>query len=89
MCISQHNEILLGTYGDFVQQVYKQGEKYALKDYIDRDNEIFNDFYDAQINTLYKDCSGSIWIGTNRAGLDRIDRKKITYRKFESSIQGA
>ncbi|WP_165835896.1 helix-turn-helix domain-containing protein [Marinifilum breve] len=87
MNISQHNEILLGTFGEFIQQVYKEGEKYALKDYINRDNEIFNDFYDAQINVLFKDHSGSVWIGTNRAGLDRIDRKKITYKKYKSDIQ--
>ncbi|WP_321281730.1 two-component regulator propeller domain-containing protein [Marinifilum fragile] len=85
--ISQHNEILLGTLGNFIQQVYKVGESYALKEYINRDNEIFNDFYDAQINVLFKDRSGSIWIGTNRAGLDRIDRKKIIYQKYESDIQ--
>eukprot|EP01029_Cantina_marsupialis_P030800 TRINITY_DN846_c1_g2_i6.p1 TRINITY_DN846_c1_g2~~TRINITY_DN846_c1_g2_i6.p1 ORF type:complete len:883 (-),score=63.43 TRINITY_DN846_c1_g2_i6:426-3074(-) len=86
MNISQHNEILLGTFGEFIQQVYKE-EKYALKDYINRDNEIFNDFYDAQINVLFKDHSGAVWIGTNRAGLDRIDRKKITYKKYKSDIQ--
>ncbi|MDQ2180125.1 helix-turn-helix domain-containing protein [Marinifilum sp. D714] len=87
MNISQHNEILLGTFGEFIQQIYKEGDRYTLKDYINRDNEIFNDFYDAQINVLFKDHSGSVWIGTNRAGLDRIDRKKITYKKYESDIQ--
>ncbi|NOU59675.1 two-component regulator propeller domain-containing protein [Marinifilum caeruleilacunae] len=89
MSLSQEGDILLGTYGDFIQQVYNDEDRYVLKDYINRENEIFNDYYDAQINVLYKDASGALWIGTNRAGLDRIDRRKISYRKFESDLPEA
>jgi len=87
MEVSQHNEILLGTFGNFIQKVYREGGQCSLCDFISRDNGIFNDFYDAQINVLFKDGSGSLWIGTNRAGLDRIDRKQITYKKYQSDIQ--
>ncbi|WP_209319673.1 helix-turn-helix domain-containing protein [Ancylomarina longa] len=89
LILSQQNEILLGTHGDFIQQVYQRGSKFVLKDYISRDNEILNDYYDAQINVLFRDLSGALWIGTNRAGLDKIDRKKITFNKYKSTIQSS
>jgi len=85
--ISQQNELLLGSYGQFIQQVYESNGQFALKDYIKQDNEIFNDYFDAHINVLFKDYSGVIWIGTIRAGLDRIDRKKITFNKYKSKSQ--
>ncbi len=85
--ISSTDGIILGTNGEFVQQVQQIDGKYSLKDYIDRENEIFNDFYDAQVNILFRDYSGSVWVGTNRAGLNKIDRKKISYKKYKSSVQ--
>ncbi|RZT95499.1 AraC-like DNA-binding protein [Ancylomarina subtilis] len=85
--ISPQDELLLGTHGQFIQQVYHKNEKFALKDYIGQDNKIFNDYFDAHINVLFKDHSGVIWIGTTRAGLDRIDRKKITYNKYKNKSQ--
>lgn len=84
--ISSSDGIILGTYGESVQQLQQIDGKYSLKDFIDRDNEIFNDYYDAQVNILFRDYSGSVWVGTNRAGLNKIDRKKITYKKYKSSL---
>lgn len=81
---SQEDEILLGSYGYFIQQVYLNMGKYALKPYIKQDNELFNDYFDSQVNVLYKSYSGVIWIGTYQAGLNRIDRKKIAFRKYKS-----
>jgi ligand-binding sensor domain-containing protein/AraC-like DNA-binding protein len=85
--ISQQDEVLLGTHGQFIQQVNKTNGQFVLKDYIKQDNEIFNDYFDAHVNVLFKDYSGVIWIGTTRAGLDRIDRKKITFNKYKSKSQ--
>lgn len=85
--ISSQNEILLGTYDQFIKQVHQTNGQYNLKDYIKQENEIFNDYFDAHVNVLYKDYSGVIWIGTTRAGLDRIDRKKITFTKYKSKAQ--
>ncbi|MDE5422111.1 helix-turn-helix domain-containing protein [Ancylomarina sp. DW003] len=85
--VSQQNEILLGTKGHFIQQVYQSNNQFSLKNYIKQDNEVFNDYFDAHINILFKDDSGVIWIGTNRAGVDRIDRKKITFTKYKSKAQ--
>jgi ligand-binding sensor domain-containing protein/AraC-like DNA-binding protein len=85
--ISQQDEVLLGTHSQFIQQVFKEGDKLSLRDYIEQGNEIFNDYFDAHVNVLYKDYSGVIWIGTTRAGLDRIDRKKITFNKYKSKSQ--
>jgi len=85
--ISQQDEVLLGTHGQFIQQVNKTNGQLVLKDYIKQDNEIFNDYFDAHVNVLFKDYSGVIWIGTTRAGLDRIDRKKITFNKYKSQSQ--
>jgi ligand-binding sensor domain-containing protein/AraC-like DNA-binding protein len=87
LSISQQNEILLGTIGEFIQQVYQEKNLLRTRDYINRNNAVFNDYYDAQVNVLFRDHSGSIWIGTNRAGLDKIDRKKITYQKYKSTSQ--
>lgn len=85
--VSQQNEVLLGTYGHFIQQVCQSNNQFKLKNYIKQNNEIFNDYFDAHINVLFKDNSGVIWIGTNRAGVDRIDRKKITFTKYKSKAQ--
>lgn len=84
LSISQNDEIILGTNSEFIQQVYQADGQYILKNYINPENEIFNDYYDSQVNILFHDFSGSIWVGTNRAGLKRIDRKKITYKKYKS-----
>lgn len=84
MDVSKEDGILLGTSEKFIQKLHFVGGKYQLKNYINWKNEVFNDYYDAQVNVLFRDMSGSVWVGTYRAGLDKIDRKKLTYKKFVS-----
>ncbi|BAX78798.1 hypothetical protein ALGA_0404 [Labilibaculum antarcticum] len=87
LSISQNDEIVIGTNNEFIKQVQFANGIYSLKNYIIGENEIFNDYYDSQINVLFSDYSGAIWMGTNRAGLNRIDRKKLTYKKYGNCDQ--
>ncbi|HZY40233.1 MAG TPA: two-component regulator propeller domain-containing protein, partial [Mucilaginibacter sp.] len=67
----------LGTGGGLVQFNYKTG--YAKTYRHDSANSLSSD----QINTLFKDESGNLYIGTASTGLDFFDVSKQSFRHFE------
>ncbi len=83
--------IWVGTFGGGICRFNEQSQNFTRYPYIENTNFITPDngsLDDDQVEMIYEDKSGTVWVGTNNGGLNRFNRQAGTFTSYNNQLPG-
>jgi ligand-binding sensor domain-containing protein/nitrogen-specific signal transduction histidine kinase len=91
ICEDHLGEIWIGTWGSGICRFNRHSQTFTRFPFILNDLTISNThgaLDDDQIQWIYEDKAGTLWVGTNNGGLNRFNRQQGTFTSYVGKLPG-
>jgi signal transduction histidine kinase/ligand-binding sensor domain-containing protein len=91
ICEDHLHDIWIGTWGNGIIRFNRKSSTFTGFPFIQNNNAIANThgaLDDDQVECIYEDKEGILWVGTNNGGLNRFNRDKGTFASYAGRAPG-
>jgi signal transduction histidine kinase/ligand-binding sensor domain-containing protein len=91
ICKDHLGIIWIGTFGNGIWRYNSTNKTFTKLPFIENNNTITDThgaLDDDQVECIYEDKEGVLWVGTNNGGLNRFNRDKETFTSYVGRSQG-